>query len=49
MPEQLGRLRLVATGALERLDEELALDLLEVDALGRQLELGRRARCASAW
>ena len=40
--EQLRRLGLVAAGALERLHEQLPLDLLEVDAFGRQPELGRR-------
>ena len=41
--QQLRRLRLVAAGALERLHQELPLDLVEVHALGRQPEL-RRAR-----
>ena len=39
--EQLPGVRLVATRALERLHQQLPLDLLEVDALGRQPE--RRA------
>ena len=35
MPSKLGRLRLIAAGALERLHEQLPLDLLEVDAARR--------------
>ena len=38
-PEQLAGMRLVARGPLERLDDELPLDLLQLHALGRQLEL----------
>ena len=40
--EQLAGLRLIAAGSLERLHQQLPLDLVEVDAFGRQLELRRR-------
>ena len=39
--EQLGRLALVSAGALERLHQQLAFDLFEVDALRRQSKLCR--------
>src|SRR6267142_6783662 len=42
--EELPRLRLIAARPLERLHEQLTFDLVEADALGGQLELGRRDR-----
>ena len=39
--EELSRLRLIPAGSLERLHEQLTLDLVEADALGRQLEFAR--------
>ena len=48
-PEQFGRPCLVVAGALERLNDELPLDVLQIHAFGGQRELGGRRRCASAW
>src|SRR5258706_5763131 len=41
-PQKPGRVRLIAVGPLQRLHQELTLDLLEVHAVGRQVEAGVR-------
>ena len=47
-PEQLPGVRLIAASALERLNQQLPLDLLEVDALRRQAERRAASCCATA-
>ena len=46
--EQLRRMRLIAAGPFEGLDEELPLDLFELDAFGRQRRIRPERPCGSA-